>query len=290
MEGRRRGSVWILPCQLKRHKLQMGLCVTFVSGVRRAGKSSLIQEMINRVWKKPPHYLRLIKLGSDKTIKPKKEKPQTSCKVASAKLLEYSEQRIFEILPEALAEIHKKDRYGSVVVEADADPNLRHAYPYDHRIFVMPVPERIEEVFRDPSCAADELKRVLEDTASFASEIFGLFHHSSEENDPSEERSPMSMTHMRGFLYSPLGDELATRIQLQAAYHGLVESDIIVVNDKVGVAGAETKECLKRLNELLTRLRGAGNTEVFRCDPCDHHDEAGGKLFVALEPFCAGGK
>ena len=270
----------------------MGLCVTFVSGVRRSGKSSVIEEMVSRVWKKPPHYLRLIKSGSDKTLKKGACKPNQTCDVASARVVEYSEQRIFEILPEALSEIHHKDRYGSVVIEADSDPNLRHAYPYDNRLFVMPVPGRIDEVFRKPECAADELKRALDDTATFASEIFGLLHQVPEDLlDPHEDRTPLSMAHMRSFLYSPLGDELATRIQLQATYHGLVESDVIIVNDRVGSDGPETDECINRIRGLLQRLRGSGRpNELFRCDPCSGADGEREKLFTALEPFCQGGK
>ena len=94
----------------------MGVCVTFVSGLRRSGKSALIQTMIDGVWKKKPHYLRLVKAGSDKVAPRPAPKKQKECGVASARWLEYNEERIFEILPEALSAIHKTDRYGSVVI------------------------------------------------------------------------------------------------------------------------------------------------------------------------------
>lgn len=271
----------------------MGLCVTFVSGVRRSGKSALIRVMIDRLWRHPPHYLRLAKRGSDKRPPKATAQRPDDCGVASARWLEYDDDRIFEVLPDALTAIYQRDRFGSVVIEADADPTLRCAYPYDHRVFVMPLPQDVEQVFRPPPRAAQELERVLDDTASFASEIFGLFRRSDvDAGDPSEERASPSAAQMRTFLYSPLGDELATRIQLQPAYHGLVESDVIVVNNGVGANGAGTTECLRRIERLLERIRGESKrrAQTFICDPCEIGDRVSKKLLKALKPMCLGGK
>jgi hypothetical protein len=271
----------------------MGLCVTFVSGVRRSGKSAVIRAMIDRLWRRPPHYLRLAKRDSDKRPpKPTAQQPE-DCGVASARWIAYDDEHIFEILPDALTTIYKRDRFGSVVIEADADPTLRCAYPYDHRVFVMPLPDGVEQVFRTPPRAAQELQRVLDDTASFASEIFGLFREpEADYADPAEDRGEASAAQMRAFLYSPLGDELATRIQLQPAYHGLVESDVIVVNNQVGRNGPETPECLRRVERLLDRIRGATSRrgQLFICDPCDLGNRDARKLLKALKPMCLGGK
>jgi len=272
----------------------MGLSVTFVSGPRSSGKSMLIQTMIHQLWQSPPHYLRLVKTGSDKTPpKSCSENPSNKCGVASAQWLEYDPDEVFAILPEALAAIHRRDRFGSVVLEADADPNLRCAYPYDHRIFVMPLPNSVHEVFRATNRAAEELRRVLDDTAAFASEIFGLFDRDIEDSpEPSEDRPDMTKSQMRGFLYSPLGDELATRIQLQQPYHGLVESDVIVVNTRVGERGLETEECLRRVERLLARIRGLSGRkeELFMSPLCDEIDKIDRTLLSALKPMCSGGK
>jgi len=272
----------------------MGLLVTFISGPRRSGKSALIQAMIHRLWKSPPHYLRLAKAGSDKVLpKPCSDKPAGKCGVASARWLDYDPEHVFATLPEALTAIHRRDRYGSVVIEADADPDLRCAYSYDHRVFVMPLPSSIREVFRDTDRAAQELRRVLDDTAAFASEIFGLFDRDAGyPPEPSEDRPNMTKTQMRGFLYSPLGDELATRIQLQQPYHGLVESDVIVVNTRVGERGPETEECLRRIGRLLARIGGVSGRpgELFMSDLCEQDGSIDPKLLKALKPMCAGGK
>jgi hypothetical protein len=271
----------------------MGLSVTFVSGPRAAGKSALIHSMLDHVWKKPPHYLRLVPIGSDKRPPVGSEGTTSQCHVASARWLEYEPELVFDILPGALSGIHKKDRYGAVVIEADADPALRHAYPYDHRIFVMPLPQTLQDVFRDSVRAAHELRRALDDTAAFATEIFGLFAKDGmDDGDCSEPRPPLSRTQMRGFLYSPLGDELATRIQLQPPYHGLVESDVIVVNTSIGTSNEQTAECLRRIERLLERVRGKSGRrgELFLCDPVDVNTRQCKALQKALEPMCQGGK
>lgn len=249
----------------------------------------MIQTLLDHVWRVKPHYLRLTTKGDKANGKPTiSEKFRQS--VASAQWLMYHPERIFESLPEFLNGIHKADRYGSVVIEADADPDLRCAYPYDHRVFVMPLPSAIHEVFRDPKRAAHELHRVLDDTAAFASEIFGLFAP-CDDAEPSEPRPDLSATQMRGFLNSPLGDELATRIQLQPPYHGLVESDVIVTNSQTGERSGETDECLRRVRQLLDRLR-AGRTktcEFFLCDPADPADNVCKKFLQALRPMCQRG-
>lgn len=270
----------------------MGLNVTFVSGPRGAGKSALIRAMIDHLWEKQPHYLRLAASNSDKRRPKKTTRKIPDCGVATARWLTYDEEHIYEILPNALTAIHHEDRYGSVVVEADADPILRHAYPYDHRIFIMPIPSTISEVFRDPERAAAELRRAMDDTAAFASEIFGMVtSHTQIDSEPSEDRPELTDTMMRGFLYSPLGDELATRIMLQPRYHGMVESDVIVINTGVGLRGPETEICLNRITKLLERLKepAGRRTELYTCDPHNPDTQSCKELHQALKPMCQPG-
>ncbi len=271
----------------------MGLSVTFISGPRRCGKSALIQTMIDRLWKPAPHYLRLVKAGSDKSPPKNPVKPGEKCGVASARWIEFDDDSIFSVLPEALAGIHKRDRFGSVVIEADAEPTLRCAYPYDHRVFVMPLPGDVGDVFRDTARAAHELRKVLDDTAAFASEIFGLFSRDGDDApEPREDRADFTPAQMRGFLYSPLGDELATRIQLQQPYHGLVESDVVVVNTCVGLRGPQSDECLRRIERLMARLGGACNrkSQLLICELGEQNGAADKRLLKALKPLCHGGK
>ena len=86
----------------------------------------------------------------------------------------YTPDRVFETLPDALRMIRESEHRPFVVMEADADPALRHAYPYDYRAFIMRPPADLHEVFRSDSEAAAAMREVMQDTASFACEIFGL--------------------------------------------------------------------------------------------------------------------
>jgi len=248
--------------------------------------------MVDCLFERPPHYIRLVKMGSDKHRPTRAAHGPKEWGVRSARWLDYDDERVFEALPEVLTAIHREDRYGSVVVEADADPTVRCAYPYDHRVFVMPIPSTVHEVFRDPPCAAEELQRVLDDTAAFASEIFGLFAaNPAEDCEPSEERARLTAGDVRGFLCSPLGDELATRIQLQRPYHGLVESEVIVVNTSVRTPGPGSDACLQRIARLLERTRRVCGRvdEMFLVDPLNGDGAVRHRLLDALRPMCLGG-
>lgn len=287
----------------------MGLRVTFVSGPRRSGKSAVIRAMIDRLWKHKPHYIRLVRIGSDKTPPKLPVKLPADLGVASARWLRYDDDRIFEVLPEALTAIHKEDRYGSVVVEADADPTVRHAYPYDHRIFVMPVPADVHEVFRTPQEAAAALQEVLKDTTTFASEMFGLLDEGLAAEPagagggtapPSiagagpgrDERFDLTATQWRGFLYSPLGEELATRVQLQPPYHGLVESDVVIVNTALGKSLAAGNPAIEKAATLLGhmgKLTGR-HGELYTCNLYAEDDAVSRQLLKALRPMCRGGR
>lgn len=262
----------------------MGLKVIFVSGPRRSGKSCLIESMLSELYrKKPPHYLRLAAAKGDKR-QPAIAKPPQQCGVNSARWLSYDRDEIYEVLPQALTRIHSEDRYGTVLIEADADPDLRNVYPYDRRVFVMRAPQALTEVFRTAREAAEALKDVLDDTAAFAREIYGMVENSPADTGTHEMRPKLTLAQMRGFLSSPLGEELATRIQFQPDYHGLVESDLILINCGAGDPSELVDECVERLERLLARLRGPASREplIYCCDPLDGRDSLRKKLFKSL--------
>jgi len=275
----------------------MGLRVTLVSGPRKSGKSAVIRALIDRVCKQRPHFVRMVRIGPKTRIPRLCSTSQSHPGVASLRRLEYDDQRIFTVLPETLTTIHKQDRYGLVLIEANADPILRNAYSFDHRIFVLPLPQSVYQVFRTPKESAAALKDVLKDTTIFASEIFGMWGNSSPldsdlvEGDITEDRTDLSAAQWRGFLHTPLGEELATRIQLQPAYHGLLESDVVIVNTGVGEKGLHTEPCLQKLNTLLGKMRKLTERKslLFTCDLYGGHDLTSDRLLEALQPMCHGG-
>jgi energy-coupling factor transporter ATP-binding protein EcfA2 len=151
----------------------MALNVVMVTGPRRSGKSTLITGLINEVCSHQPHYIRLTEKSGTKH--PPRQAPAcVDCGVATATWVTYERDRVFETLPETLAAVQKHDELGCVLIEADTDPNLRHAYPYDTQLFTVPAPARVEDIFRTPQQTRQALQAMMNDSVAFAGEIFGL--------------------------------------------------------------------------------------------------------------------
>jgi len=254
----------------------MSLKTLLISGPPACDKNTIAQLVAERVLSRPVHLLRLelAKDGYSNTVQPF----ETSCvhhpagPWLSAHRVSYTSDRVFETIPDALRTVRDLDRHAFVVIEADEDPSLRHAWPYDYRIFAMPAPRSVFDVFRESHAAADALRQVMEDTAAFASEIFGLFdnpdledskgirHDHVEMVDPAGQRKrvehvQVGASHIRHFLRSPIGAEIASRIQLQPAYHALVEADVVVICAARRTDKQVVHDCVHRIEKLLGRIR-----------------------------------
>ena len=250
-----------------------------ISGPRYGGKSTLAQLLADLVLDQPAHYLRMHPAADAHTnaVLPYGDGDSDGDSMgqlwASAHRVSYTVDRLFETVPDGLRTVRKLDRTGLAVIEADGEPTMRHAYPYDFRMFVMSVPADIYTVFRTPDDAAMALQQVMQDTAAFASEIFGLFEdeafddslgveHFSASREVGQgsqrvERLNIDEEQIKHFLSSPLGAEIASRIQLQPEYHALIEADVAIVT--TGWLDREYREvlddCVARLQKLLSRIR-----------------------------------
>ncbi|MCP4590427.1 MAG: hypothetical protein GY842_06775 [bacterium] len=267
----------------------MSLSVTLLSGPRRSGKSKVADLLVEEVFDRRPHYVRLSAVNGGKRPPVEVTPPAHSCGVATAQWFCYESERIFELLPTLLAAIHKRDRTGQVIIEADADPALRHAYPYDRQLFVMRAPQAMGDVFRSSIQAARALQDVLDDTAEFAAEVFGVDHGQGYlDDDTREDRDLLSKTQIRMFLDSPLGDQLATRIQLRPEFHGAAESDLILVNTATGTPSTVVGRCCRRLEQMLASVSGSSvaDRSVLRCDPQDPSDPGRDDLVETLRTLC----
>jgi hypothetical protein len=276
-----------------------------ISGPPQGGKSCLARLIAAEVLDRPMHCLRM-KLACDghtNAVMPD-DSDGDEPHWASLFRVSYTPERVFEVLPDALREVRKIDRYGFAVIEADSDPVLRHAYPYDYRIFVMPPPDDVHEVFRDTHEATEALRQVMQDTASFASEIFGLFNSTCFDDgvgvshreavaagpaQPAVEQLEVQESQVRGFLNSPLGVEIASRIQLQPQYHSVVESDVVVVNTGLGPRTRVMKDCVKRVEKLLARVRhdARRSSILYWGDFLDTEDPTQKKLIKRLRSLFA---
>ncbi len=263
----------------------MAISVTFFSGPRRSGKSAVIGQLIESLDGRVPHYLRLSRLGGDKRRPPCTAPPAGDCGVATACWLEYDPAQIFATLSDKLCEIAARDHDGLVLIEGDADPSLRHAYPYHGRVFVMPSPSSVHNVFRTNAQAADALRAALDDSTVFATEMFGLCGDAAIRDDEgSESRPDLDPVRVEQFLRSALGTELGLRCQLQPAYHGLIESDIILINSAVGSPSPAVDEVNHRLESMLHRVQRQRSQTVhlYCCDPLDPRDPLRARFLHAL--------
>lgn len=277
----------------------MPLNVVMVTGPRRSGKSTLITALIHEVCTHQPHYVRLAAVdGSKRPPRPAKPAlasraepaaPTRDCGVATATWISYDPNRVFETLPSALAAVQRRDRGGCVFIEADTDPNLRHAYPYDTQIFTIPSPAQVEDVFRSPSEMRVALQSALHDTSAFAGEIFGLCSDGDSSGDgqadePGRDEPDMSDSQIVDLMHSPLGEALASRMQFHPDYHGVLESDAIVMNTGVGSTSPAVDEVVRRIENLARKaVRDPERRSiVFCCDLCDRDDPRRQKLMAHL--------
>lgn len=289
----------------------MPLETLLINGPAGSGKSTVASLIADQVLNGPAHLLRLKRAADSHTNSVVPLKANTGTALCdgwvSMHQVTYTVDRVFEMVPDGLRAVRQCERSGFTIIEADDDPSVRHAYPYDYRIFVMSPPADVDDVFRDPEAAALALHQVMQDTAAFASEIFGLFdddelddslgvqHHKGDSIDRLEgaltslESLEISESQIRQFLSSPIGAEIASRIQLQPEFHALVEADIALINTGIGPGGKPLKECIRRLQKLLSRLRhdARRHSVLYWGDVTDRQAQTNQKLVRRLKRLLA---
>jgi len=103
------------------------------------------------------------------------------------------------------------------------------------------------------------------------------------------ERLHIAEAQIRHFLSSRWGAEIASRIQLQPAYHALVEADAILINTSRRSKREVLDECVDRLQRLLSRIRqDARRQSVLYWGDIDDDDVARRKLLCRLKTLLLG--
>lgn len=253
--------------------------VLHISGPPKSGKTGLVERLAANLNSHPPHLVRfhLKKVGRSPTLRP----AQPLAALASSKRRDLVDpKRVFEAITEAVQEIMQLNDAAPIIIETDAEPCFRHAYPYDVKVFIMRPPRNLSDVFRSARDAATAMQRALEDTAEFAAEMFGLHPEPLDagllpDADPPKRmaRDSLGCTHNE-FLNSDIGMEVSARMMLHPAYHAVVESDVILLNEGLPSDCQAIAELSKQLDTLLEGVRRQLKRQAWfaSCNPLDEND------------------
>jgi len=238
----------------------MSATILHISGPAACGKTTLARIFATRAGESKPFLLRL-DVRKERPMQPLRLSVQMDQMADCARRAVRSDL-VFEEVSQAIGEIAPPDAQPTIIVETGAEPCFRHAYPYDVKVFILAVPDELGTVFRNPTETALAIDRAMDDTSEFAAELFGLdrdFHDSG--NLPAVDVAQDSrvgaglVQSPEEFLRSDVGAEIASRMQLQPAYHAIIDSDVILLNLAAGKNGELAALCARQIDFLLEPLR-----------------------------------
>lgn len=198
---------------------------------------------------------------------------------------------VFEKLPAEIQRLHKPKTSTTVFIETDAEPHFRHAYSYDARVFIMPCPTGLSDVFRSRKQAEEAVRRAMHDTRDFAEEIFGLTREArcDPPRDSIKRFDPPPVSErdrdVLAFIDAALGSRLAVQFMLQPCYHVLIDSDVVLLNLGVGPDGDAAEICAHRLQAIFEQLRREGSRPAWfaACEPADADDALSMQALLQIE-------
>lgn len=209
-----------------------------------------------------------------------------------------SSNLVFEEVPEALGRVASEAENATIFVETNAHPCFRHAYPYHAKVFVMQPPASLDAVFRSPTQTADAIEKAMDDTAEFAAEMFGLERWAHDSAvlpavDPKDRKVQSGHAQsVEEFLASDVGAEITSRMQLQPAYHPIIDSDVILLNEAVEHDADTCRQCAEKLEALLENLRRRLDRQPWFavCDPSDEQDPLAERALQKIEALLEAAK
>lgn len=250
--------------------------ILHISGPPASGKTTLAELLAARAHGTKPDYIRF-DLGSD-TAPRTLRIAGSLCDMASITHQTIHSELVFEKVADAIKTIAANQSGNTIFVETNAHPCFRHAYPYHVKVFVMLPPPTLGVLFRTEAETAEAIHRAMDDTAEFASELFGMGAGPQDSTMLPNVKLPDAKTQpaqsVEDFLNSDVGMEIAARMQLQSEYHAIMDSDVIILNVGLSHDEAVTARCAKRLDALLETLRQRLRRQSWfiACDPFDGDD------------------
>ena len=250
--------------------------ILHISGPPASGKTTLAELLAARAQGTKPDYLRF-DLGTDTAPRTLRIADSLS-DMASVTHQTVQSELVFEEIADALKTITANSDGKTIFVETNAQPCFRHAYPYHVKVFVMLPPPTLGVIFRSEAETAEAIQRAMDDTAEFASELFGMGAGPQDSTMLPNVKLPDARSQpaqsVEEFLNSDVGTEIAARMQLQPEYHAIMDSDVILLNVGLCHDEAVTARCARRIDALLETLRQRlGRQHWFvACNPFDGDD------------------
>lgn len=249
----------------------MSVAILHISGPPNSGKTATAVGFAEHRGKKPTYYLRL---DTEREGAPALRLSQPLPLVADPRRLVSKPGVVFETLAEAIGEIAQRDADATIVVETDNEPCFRHACPWHARLFCLPPVPNPRSLFRTREEINKALKELMEDTRSFAAEMFGL------EKGPGDSSMLPAMESkqileadaselLEEFLASEVGTDISFRMRLHSDYYAIMDSDILVLSESGGSwngAAAESAGMLRQLLEIARSSMGRC-VHVIKCNP-----------------------
>ncbi|MFQ5429928.1 MAG: hypothetical protein ACE5E1_06420 [Phycisphaerae bacterium] len=255
----------------------MTATVLHISGPAGSGKTTLAGMLAARMSAAEVHHVRFHLLEDHRPPPLRVAVPLEEVATSTRHFVD--PRRVFEDVADVIRTAADGREDAVLLVETDAEPCFRHAYPYHVKVFIVPSPAALETVFRSPREAAVAIERAMDDTAEFAAEFFGLGPDPSDSGmlppiQPQATSRPAATQSVEEFIRSDVGTEITTRMQLQPEYHPIIESDVILLNTGRAHPSRWTSLCARNIEVLLeTMRRRLGRRYWFAaCDLADDRD------------------
>ncbi len=256
----------------------MSVAILHISGPPNAGKTAVAVGFAEHRSGRDTYYLRL---DTEREGVPALRLSQPLPVVTDPRRIVTQPGVVFETLAQAVGDIAQQDADATVIVETDNEPCFRHAYPWHARVFCLPPIHDPRTVFRTREQIAMAIRELMEDTHSFAAELFGLEHGPGDSSMlPSIESKQIvegeaSAEMVEEFLASDVGAEIACRMRLHSEYYAIMESDILLLSESRGPWTGTAAESASMLGQLLdsTRARLDRHMHLVQCNPDDRSSQ-----------------